>query len=99
MNSGECLWNLLPTLVDQPRRDAKAAALSTLLGIGSELGADSNDNGIIRALRCGAVDSLNQTGQQVVRRNLNIQPTLTVRPGFPLVVIVNRISYWRHIDD
>jgi type IV secretion system protein TrbI len=69
---------------------SKAAALSTLVGIGSELGADSNDNGIIRALRRGAGDSLNQTGQQVVRRNLNIQPTLTVRPGFPVVVIVNR---------
>ena len=36
------------------------------------------------------VDSLNQTGQQVVRRNLNIQPTLTIRPGFPVRVIVNR---------
>ena len=35
-------------------------------------------------------DSLNQTGQQVVRRNLNIQPTLTIRPGFPVRVIVNR---------
>jgi len=33
---------------------------------------------------------MNQTGQQVVRRNLNIQPTLTVRPGFPVRVIVNR---------
>jgi len=69
---------------------SKSAALSTLLGIGSELGADSNDNGIIRALRHGTGDSLNQTGQQVIRRNLNIQPTLTVRPGFPVVVIVNR---------
>jgi type IV secretion system protein VirB10 len=25
-----------------------------------------------------------------VQRNLNIQPTLTVRPGFPVRVIVNR---------
>ena len=45
---------------------------------------------IIQALRRGAGDSLNQTGQQVVRRNLNIQPTLTIRPGFPVRVIVNR---------
>jgi type IV secretory pathway VirB10-like protein len=42
------------------------------------------------AVRRGSVDSLNQTGQQVVRRNLNIQPTLTIRPGFPVRVIVNR---------
>lgn len=72
----------------------KAAALSTLLAVGTELGAgsdtNSNDSSIIQALRHGAGDSLNQTGQQVVRRSLNIQPTLTVRPGFPVRVMVNR---------
>jgi type IV secretion system protein TrbI len=68
----------------------KAAALSTLLGAATEIGAGGNDNDIIRALRRGAGDTLNQTGQQVVRRNLNIQPTLTIRPGFPVRVIVNR---------
>lgn len=67
-----------------------AAALSTLLSVGSELGARDNDNAIVTALRRGSGDSLNQTGQQVVRRNLNIQPTLTIRPGFPVRVIVNR---------
>jgi type IV secretion system protein TrbI len=67
-----------------------AAALSTLLGVGSELGATNNDNAVIQALRRGSSDSLNQTGQQIVRRNLNIQPTLTVRPGFPVRVIVGR---------
>ena len=68
----------------------KAAALSTLLGAATEVGSNANDNEIIRALRRGAGDTLNQTGQQVVRRNLNIQPTLTIRPGFPVRVIVNR---------
>ena len=29
-----------------------------------------------------------QTGQQIVQRQLNIQPTLTIRPGFPVRVIV-----------
>jgi len=67
-----------------------AAALSTLLGIGAELGATHNDSAILTALRRGSTDSLNQTGQQVVRRNLNIQPTITIRPGFPVRVIVNR---------
>lgn len=67
-----------------------AAALSTLLGIGAELGASNNDSAILTALRRGSTDSLNQTGQQVVRRNLNIQPTITIRPGFPVRVIVNR---------
>ena len=70
----------------------KAALLSTLLGVGTELGssADNGDNSVLQALRRGAGNSLNQTGQQVVRRNLNIQPTLTIRPGFPVRVIVNR---------
>jgi type IV secretory pathway VirB10-like protein len=67
-----------------------AAALSTALGVGAELGATNNDSAIVTALRRGSTDSLNQTGQQVVRRNLNIQPTITIRPGFPVRVIVNR---------
>ena len=71
-------------------RLAMAATLSTVLGVGSELGATSNDNAIVTALRRGGTDSLNQTGQQVVRRNLNIQPTITIRPGFPVRVVVNR---------
>jgi type IV secretion system protein TrbI len=71
----------------------KAALLSTILGVGAELGsgADSGSNtDIIQALRLSGANSLNQTGQQVVRRNLNIQPTLSIRPGFPVRVIVNR---------
>jgi type IV secretion system protein VirB10 len=75
----------------------KAALLSTLLGVGSELGSTSGTNGnngnngdIVQAIRRGSSDTLNQTGQQVVRRNLNIQPTLTIRPGFLVRVIVNR---------
>jgi type IV secretion system protein VirB10 len=71
----------------------KAALLSTLLGVGSELGSTTGTGGnsdVITALRRGSSDSLNQTGQKVVQQNLNIQPTLTVRPGFPVRVIVNR---------
>lgn len=71
----------------------RAALLSTLLGVGSELGSTSGtgtNSDVIQALRRGSRESLNQTGQQVVRRNLNIQPTLTIRPGFPVRVIVNR---------
>jgi type IV secretion system protein TrbI len=67
-----------------------AAALSTLLGVGAELGASNTDSDTVRALRRGSSDSLNQTGQQIVRRNLNVQPTLTIRPGLPVRVIVNR---------
>jgi type IV secretion system protein TrbI len=68
----------------------KAALLSTILAVGTELGSDQNDSDIIRALRRGTGDTVNQAGQQIVRRNLNIQPTLTIRPGYPVRVIVTR---------
>ncbi|WP_234730022.1 TrbI/VirB10 family protein [Acidocella facilis] len=68
---------------------AKAAVLSTVLGIGSELGANNNNNDIVLALREGTADTLNQAGQQIVERQLNIQPTLTDRNGLPVDVIVD----------
>ncbi|PZR82534.1 MAG: conjugal transfer protein TraI [Stutzerimonas stutzeri] len=67
----------------------RTAAVSTLLGVGAELGADSEDD-LTRALRRGSQDTINQTGQQIVRRQLNVQPTLTIRPGHPLRVVLIR---------
>lgn len=66
----------------------KAAALSTLLSVGAESGSSNNESDIVRALRNGASNSISQTGQQIVQRQLNIAPTLTIRPGFPVRVIV-----------
>jgi type IV secretion system protein VirB10 len=72
----------------------KAGLLSTLLSVGAEFasgaGNGNGDSAVLQALRRGAGESLNQTGQQIVRRSLNMQPTLTIRPGFPVRVIVNR---------
>lgn len=68
---------------------ARAAGLSTLLSIGAELGA-SNDDQLIGAIRNGAQDTINDAGQQIVRRQLNVAPTLTIRPGFPVRIIVIR---------
>lgn len=67
----------------------RAAGLSTLLSVGAELGSDSEDE-IARAIRDGGQSTLNQAGQEIVRRQLNIQPTLTIRPGFPVRVLINR---------
>jgi type IV secretory pathway VirB10-like protein len=69
------------------------AAVSTLLGVNSQLVAQDqsvNSGSVTVAIRQSSQDSLNQVGQQLTRKNLNVQPTLTVRPGFPLRVIVNR---------
>ncbi|RUX26301.1 TrbI/VirB10 family protein [Mesorhizobium sp. M2A.F.Ca.ET.042.01.1.1] len=68
---------------------AKAAGLSTLLSVGAELATDNNDR-LINAIRNGAQDTINDAGQQIVRQQLNIAPTLTIRPGFPVRVIVVR---------
>jgi type IV secretion system protein VirB10 len=67
----------------------KAALVSTLLGVGSELGAGS-DSDLTRALRRGTQDSINRAGEQIVSRELNVRPTLTIRPGFPVRVLVTR---------
>jgi type IV secretory pathway VirB10-like protein len=68
----------------------KAAVLSTLLSVGAEAGTSQDENNLVQAIRSGASNSISQTGQQIVQRQLNIQPTLTIRPGFPVRVIVTR---------
>jgi len=68
---------------------AKAAGLSTLLSVGAEL-ATNDDDRLIQAIRNGGQDTINDAGQQIVRRQLNVAPTLTIRPGFPVRVIVTR---------
>ncbi|MEM7662941.1 MAG: TrbI/VirB10 family protein [Pseudomonadota bacterium] len=67
-----------------------AALLSTVLSVGSELGRDSNEDDIIEAIRDGGQRTFNQAGQRIVNRQLNVQPTIRVRPGWRLNVIVNK---------
>ena len=69
------------------------AVLTTLLGVGAELAAPENrqdGDRVIVAGRDSVQDSVNQIGQEMTRRNMNIQPTLTARPGLPVRIIVNR---------
>lgn len=69
------------------------AALSTLLGVGAELAAPdrgNNDGKVIIATRQSAQDTVNQVGQEITKRNVSIQPTLTIRPAFPMRVMVNK---------
>ncbi|MDH0900456.1 TrbI/VirB10 family protein [Comamonas aquatica] len=75
------------------KRIFAGAVLTTLLGVGAELAAPENrqdGNRIVIAGRDSAQDSINQVGQEITRRNMNIQPTLTARPGLPVRVIVAR---------
>jgi len=66
----------------------KAAVLSTLLSVGSEAGTSNSENNLAQAIRQGASQSFSQVGEQVVGRSLNVQPTITIRPGFPVRVMV-----------
>ncbi len=68
----------------------QAAILSSILSVASELGRDSDDDQIIEALRDGGQRTINQAGQQIVTKQLAVQPTITIRPGWRLRVIVNK---------
>ena len=68
----------------------KGVALATLLGVGSELALGSSDNSLVRALQAATQTSGNRVGQRLVERHLDLGPTLTVRPGWPLRVIVHK---------
>lgn len=68
----------------------KGVALSTLLGVGTKLSFGSAESDLVRAVREAAQQSGARAGDQLVTKNLNIQPTLRVRPGWPLRVVVHK---------
>jgi len=71
-------------------RLVKGVALATLLGVGTELSLGSNETDLVRALRQSTQQSVNEAGQRLVEKNLNIQPTITIRSGWPVRVIVRK---------
>lgn len=72
------------------RQLVKSIGLATLLGVGTELSLGSNESELVRAIRESIQENTNRAGQRLVERSLDIQPTITVRPGWPLRVIVNK---------
>lgn len=68
----------------------KGVVLATLLGVGTELSLGSDESDLVRAIRESTQQNVNRAGQRITERNLNIQPTITVRPGWPLRVIVHK---------
>lgn len=71
------------------RRVLAAAALSTLLAIGAEAGGSDEDD-LARAVRRAGSTSASQIGQQIVGKSLDLAPTLTIRAGAPLRVLLTR---------
>lgn len=76
----------------------KGVALSTLLGVGTELGWGSSESDLVRAVRESAQQNGARAGDQLVARSLDVQPTLKVRPGWPLRIVVHQdlvLKPWR----
>lgn len=74
------------------RRLVGGALVSSLLGVGAELASPQTSRGegqIIIGARNGVQDTVNQVGQELSRRNLDIKPTIKIRPGLPLRVLVS----------
>ena len=67
----------------------KGVGLSTILGL-TAAGADSENSDLVKAFREATRETANQAGQRIVDKMLEVQPTLTVRPGWPLRVIVHK---------
>jgi type IV secretion system protein VirB10 len=68
----------------------KGVALATVLGVGSELTFGSSDSDLVKALQQSTQATTNRAGQRLIERQLNVQPTIKVRPGWPLRVIVHK---------
>lgn len=68
----------------------KGVAVATLLGVGTELSFGENESDLVKAIRESTQQNVSQAGQRITEKNLNIQPTITVRPGWPLRVIVHK---------
>jgi type IV secretory pathway VirB10-like protein len=68
----------------------KGVALATVLGVGSELAFGSSDSDLVKALQQSTQGTTNRAGQRLIERQLNVQPTIKVRPGWPLRVIVHK---------
>lgn len=66
----------------------KGIMLSSLLGVGTELATRDAEDELLAAIRDSAWDTANRAGQSIVDRHLNVQPTLLIRPGWPVRVIV-----------
>ena len=73
---------------------AKGIVLSTLFSVGAasaqDAGARSSGGLVVNSATSGVSNEAQQVGQRITERDLNRQPTIEVRAGWPLRVIVNK---------
>jgi len=68
----------------------KGIGLATLIGVGTELSFGDSESDLVAAIRESAQQNTSRSGDTLVRRTLDIQPTITVRPGWPIRIIVSK---------
>jgi len=68
----------------------KGVGLSTLLGVGTQLSLGNDESDLVRAIRESAQQSGARAGDRLVQKALDVQPTIKVRPGWPLRVILHK---------
>lgn len=76
----------------------KGVVLSTLLGMTSELSIGGERSGLARAIREAAQLNGSRAGNQLVARSLDVEPTLTIRPGWPVRALLTEdldLKPWR----
>ena len=72
-----------------------SAILMSALGVAAQLSQPQNSS-VLQAQNAeqtaagAAADSINQVAAQLLERNLNVAPTLIIRPGFTFNVMVNK---------
>lgn len=71
-------------------RLAGAVLLSSFLVVGGNVVENSDDNGFTGDLGDAAAQQAVDIGSRIVDRQLEVQPTITIRPGWTMRVLVNR---------
>ena len=67
----------------------KGVAVSTVLGVGTNVKFSGQDD-LVQAIRESTQQNVSRAGDQITSRNLSIQPTITIRPGAPVRLVVRR---------
>ncbi len=67
----------------------KGVGLATLLGVGSTLTV-SGESDLVKAIRESTQQNGSRAGDQLTSRNLSIQPTITIRPGATVRLVVHK---------
>lgn len=67
-----------------------AVLLSSFITVGANVVENSDDNGFTDDLGNAAAQQAVGIGSDIVRRQLDVQPTITIRPGWTMRVLVNK---------